>query len=111
MCQREALHIETLHTPLKTAAATLSFQFPLEPLAPLWVARLCHAKYCNCSADGIHRCTAAAVTCCCCCCKLVQLQDWSSQLATSHCACTILAPYGNAKALFRAFVQFLQLLW
>ena len=25
------------------------FQVPHEPLAPLWVARLCHAKYCNCN--------------------------------------------------------------
>jgi hypothetical protein len=24
------------------------FQVPHEPLAPLWVARLCRAKYCNC---------------------------------------------------------------
>jgi hypothetical protein len=25
------------------------FRFPHEPLAPLWVARLCRAKYCNCN--------------------------------------------------------------
>jgi hypothetical protein len=30
------------------------FRFPNEPLAPLWVARLCRAKYCNCR--DTHRC-------------------------------------------------------
>jgi hypothetical protein len=27
------------------------FQVPHEPLAPLWVARLCRAKYCNCNCN------------------------------------------------------------
>jgi hypothetical protein len=30
------------------------FQVPHEPLAPVWVARLCRAKYCNCNCVTFH---------------------------------------------------------
>jgi hypothetical protein len=49
------------------------FLVPHEPLAPLWVARLCRAKYCNCNCNGCPppptHAAALMLGCCCCCCR------------------------------------------